>query len=68
MMMMMMMMMMTQNKKSAGREGRYLHSTQQTQGTNINSVSGIRTHNPTNHAAADQRHLCQYLFHYLWSI
>ena len=43
-------------KKSARRRGRYLYNRQQTQQTNIYALSGIRTHDPSNQAAADQRH------------
>jgi hypothetical protein len=32
--------------------GRYLHNTQQTQETNFHALSGIRTHGPSNKAAA----------------
>jgi hypothetical protein len=36
------------NEWSARRTGRYLHNTQQTQDTNIHSVSEIRTRDPSN--------------------
>jgi len=37
----------------ARRRGRYLHNTQQTQQMNIHALSGIGTHDPKNHTAAD---------------
>jgi hypothetical protein len=43
------------NECSARRRGRYLHNTQQTQETNIHALSGIRTRDPSNRAAADIR-------------
>ena len=38
---------------SARRRGLYLQNTQETQETNIRALSGIRTRNPSNRAAAD---------------
>jgi hypothetical protein len=38
---------------SVSRGNRYLHSTQQTQETNIHALSVIRTRNPSNRAAVD---------------
>ena len=38
---------------SARRRCRYLHNTQQTQRTNIQALSGIRTRDPSNWAASD---------------
>jgi len=43
------------NECSAGHRSRYPHNTQQTQGTNIHTLSGIRTLDPRNQAAADLR-------------
>ena len=43
------------HERSACRCGCYLRSTQQTQETNIHVLSGIRTRNPSNRAAADLR-------------
>jgi hypothetical protein len=43
------------NEWSARRRGRHLHNTQQTQQTNIQSVSGIQTRYPSNQAASDLR-------------
>ena len=43
------------HERSARRSGCYLHSTQQTQETNIHVLSGIRTRNPSSRAAADLR-------------
>jgi len=37
------------------RRCRYLHNTQRTKGTNIHSLSGIRTHNPRNQRVSDLR-------------
>jgi hypothetical protein len=42
-------------RRSARSRGRYLHSTQQTQETNIHPLSGIRIRNPSNPADADLR-------------
>jgi hypothetical protein len=39
--------------RSARRRDHCLHSTQQTPGTNIHALSGIRTRNPSNQAATD---------------
>jgi hypothetical protein len=39
------------NEWSVRRRGRYLHNTQQTQETNILTLSGIRTRNPSKRAA-----------------
>jgi hypothetical protein len=44
------------NERSARCRGRYLHKTQQTQDTNIHALSGIRTRDPSNQAAAGLRH------------
>jgi hypothetical protein len=41
------------NEGSAHRRGRYLHNTQQTQGTYIHALSGIQTRDRSNQAAAD---------------
>ena len=41
------------NEWSARRRDRCLHNTQQTQETNIHALSGIRTCDPSNRAAAD---------------
>ena len=41
------------NEWTARRTGRYLHNTQQTQQTNIHTVCGIRTRDPSNPAAGD---------------
>ena len=38
---------------SALRRGRYLHNIQPTKETNINALSGIRTRDPSNRAAAE---------------
>jgi hypothetical protein len=46
-------------ERSAGRSRRYLHSTEQTQATNIHALSGIRTLNPSNRAGSDL-HLRQF--------
>jgi len=43
------------NQGTARRWGRYLHVMRQTQQTNIHTLSGIRTRNPSNQAAADLR-------------
>ena len=43
------------SKWSARCRGRYLHNTQQIQGTNIHALSGIRTRDISNQAAADLR-------------
>ena len=43
------------NKWSTRRRDRYLHNTQQTQETNIHSLSGIRTCDSNNQEAADPR-------------
>jgi hypothetical protein len=43
------------NERSARRTGRYIHSTQQIQETNIHALSGIRTRDPSNRGAADLR-------------
>ena len=43
------------NEGSARRRGRYLHNKQQTQETNIPSISGSRNRDPSNRAAADLR-------------
>jgi hypothetical protein len=43
------------NEWSACRRGRYLHTTQQTQQTNIHAFSGIRNRDSSNQAAADLR-------------
>jgi len=43
------------NKRSARRRGHYLHNTQQTQETNIHALSGNRTRNLGNQAAAGHR-------------
>ena len=40
---------------SARYRGRYLQKAEQTQGTNIHAVSGIRTRDVSNEAAADLR-------------
>ena len=40
------------NEGSARRRGRYLHSTQQAQDTNIHALSGIRTRDPSKQASA----------------
>ena len=48
----------------SGRRRRYLHNTQQTQRRNIHFLSGIRTRDPSNQAAADlllRRHGNRYL-------
>jgi hypothetical protein len=41
---------------SVCRRSRYLHNTQQTHETNIHALSGIRTYDPNNQAAADLPH------------
>jgi len=43
------------NECSARHRSRYLHTTQQTQVTNIHTLSGIRIRDPRNQAAADLR-------------
>ena len=43
------------NELSARRRAHYIHNTQQTQGTNIHALSGIRTRNPSKRAAVDLR-------------
>ena len=40
-------------ERSARSSGRYLNKTVQTQQTNTHALSGIRTHHPSNQAAAD---------------
>jgi hypothetical protein len=40
------------NEGSARRRGRYLHSTQQAQDTNIHALSDIRTRDPSKQASA----------------
>jgi len=42
------------NDRSARRSCRYLHNTQQNEGTNIHAISGIRNRDTSNGAAADQ--------------
>jgi hypothetical protein len=41
------------NERSDRRRGRYVHNTQQTQGTNSHAVRGIRTRDPNHREAAD---------------
>jgi hypothetical protein len=41
------------NEWSARRRGHYLHNNQQTQGTNIHALSGVRTRHSCNKVAAD---------------
>jgi hypothetical protein len=43
------------NEWSVCRRGHCVHNAQQTQETNIQSLSGIRTRNPSNHTTADLR-------------
>ena len=43
------------NGWSAHHRGRHLHTTQQTQETNIHAPSGILTRDPSNWSAIDQR-------------
>jgi len=43
------------NERSARRRSRYVHTTQQTHETKIRDFRGIRTHDPSNPAAADLR-------------
>ena len=43
------------NEWSARHRGRYIHNTQQTRETNIQSHRGIRTRDTTNRAASDLR-------------
>jgi len=43
------------NDRSARCRGRYLHNTQQIQGANTHALSGIRTPDVNNQAAADLR-------------
>jgi len=43
------------NERLARRTGRYLHTTQQRQDTNIHAIIVIRTRDPSNKAAADLR-------------
>jgi hypothetical protein len=41
------------NQQSARHRDRYIHSTQQTQDTNIRGFSRIRTYDPRNRSAAE---------------
>ena len=43
------------NEWPARRRGLYLHNTQQTQEMHIRTLSGIRTHDPSNQVTADLR-------------
>jgi hypothetical protein len=43
------------NELSARRKAHYIHNTQQTQGTKIHHLNGIRTRNPIKRAAVDLR-------------
>jgi len=41
------------NERSVGHRGRWLHNTQQNQGTNINALSKTRTHDSSNQRTAE---------------